>query len=87
MNQQAALSVKQFCERYNLSPATAYRLMSAGALAFRKVGRRRLIAVADAEAWWNSLPGPPGENAASNHQISAMKRNRKPMNTAARHNS
>lgn len=55
-----AFSVKEFCRRYNVSPATAYRLMKAGELAYRKAGRRRLIAVADAEAWWNSLPGPPG---------------------------
>lgn len=56
-----AFSVKEFCRRYNVSPATAYRIMKAGELAYRKVGRRRLIAIADAEAWWNSLPGPPGD--------------------------
>ena len=56
----SALSVKQFCTRHNLSPATAYRLMEFGDLPYRKVGRRRLIGVADAEAWWNSLPHSPG---------------------------
>lgn len=55
----ATLSVKQFCARYNLSPATAYRLMDKRVLPYRKVGRRRLIAVVDAENWWNALPVSP----------------------------
>lgn len=58
-NATATLSVKQFCARYNLSPATAYRLMDKSVLPYRKVGRRRLIAVIDAEKWWNALPVSP----------------------------
>lgn len=58
-NLPTVLSVKQFCARYNLSPATAYRLMNKGVLPYRKVGRRRLIATIDAEKWWNALPVSP----------------------------
>ncbi|WP_425992915.1 helix-turn-helix domain-containing protein [Afipia sp. DC4300-2b1] len=59
MNYTTTLTIKQFCIRYNLSPATAYRLMNKGVLPYRKVGRRRLIAVIDAENWWNALPVSP----------------------------
>jgi excisionase family DNA binding protein len=40
----------------NVSQATLYRLLAAGALEAVKVGSRTLIPVESLDAFWNSLP-------------------------------
>lgn len=54
--QHGAMSVDTFCERYGVSRSKAYQEIGAGRLKPKKLGRRTLITVADAEAWLASLP-------------------------------
>jgi excisionase family DNA binding protein len=52
-----ALSINEFCEAYNVSRATAYRLIADGKLAATMVLGKRLIPVDAAEALLNkSVP-------------------------------
>jgi hypothetical protein len=50
-----ALSVADFCRDYGISPTTFYAQVKLGKLAILKMGRRTLIAQAEAERWLNSL--------------------------------
>ncbi len=52
---QVALTIKGFCDRYGLSRAAAFRLLKSAAIVRVKHGRRTLIPVESAEAWWQSL--------------------------------
>lgn len=49
------ITIKQFCEHFNVSRSTAYRENQAGRLPMRKIGRATRIAESDAEAWQQSL--------------------------------
>jgi excisionase family DNA binding protein len=53
---QRALSIPQFCQRYGPGKSTAYQEIQAGRLRARKVGRRTLITLDDAERWLRDLP-------------------------------
>ncbi|WP_210317346.1 helix-turn-helix domain-containing protein [Oryzicola mucosus] len=53
---QQAYSVDDFCAAYGIERTYAYSQMKDGLLAFRKAGRRRLIAKNDADAWLQNLP-------------------------------
>lgn len=55
MDDDAFLTIRDFCERFKLSPATAYRLAGRGELRLLKVGRHTRISVRDARAWAESL--------------------------------
>lgn len=55
-----ALHVDEFCERYGIGRTKAFSEMAEGRLRSVAVGRRRLIPVEAAEAWFASL----GEEAA-----------------------
>ena len=55
---RAAWSVPQFCERYSLSKGTAFKLIREHKIARVKVGRRTLIPVESAEAWWAAQQMP-----------------------------
>lgn len=50
------LSIAEFVELYGISRAKTYQLLNAGELRAVKVGRRTLIPVAAAEAWFHDLP-------------------------------
>ncbi len=52
---RAVWSVLQFCERYSVSKGMTFKLIREGKLARVKAGRRTLIPVESAEAWWASL--------------------------------
>ena len=51
-----ALSMAQFCRRYGVGRTKAYEEIKRGRLRARKIGRRTVIAVDDAEAWLQRLP-------------------------------
>lgn len=51
-----ALSIAEFVEAYRISRAKTYQLLNAGELRAVKAGRRTLIPVSAAEAWFNNLP-------------------------------
>jgi hypothetical protein len=53
---QSAMSVARFCQRNDVSEATAYREIGAGKLIARRCGARTLITVEDERAWRKSLP-------------------------------
>jgi len=50
------LTVADFVARYRVSRTATYRLFSSGALPTKKVGRRTMIARADADQWLSGLP-------------------------------
>lgn len=49
------ITPKQFCEKYNISIATLYRLKGKGGINFIKIGRATRIKVSDAVEWLKSL--------------------------------
>ena len=51
-----AFTLSEFITRYSTSRATVYREMNAGRLKATKLGRRTLIAKAEAERWFADLP-------------------------------
>jgi hypothetical protein len=51
-----ALSIKQFCQSANIGATKTYELIGAGKLKTRKVGRHRIILLADALELLRSLP-------------------------------
>ena len=61
---QGALSIETFCRWASIGRTVAYREIAEGRLQVRKLGRRTLIPVAEAERWLNALPSPSSEGAA-----------------------
>jgi len=53
---QRAMSIDQFCERYNIGRTKAYEEISEKRLKARKCGARTIVAEDDAEEWLRSLP-------------------------------
>ena len=53
---RALMTIREFCEWSRIGKTAAYREIKLGRLVLRKVGSKSLIAVADAEAWLQSLP-------------------------------
>lgn len=51
-----AFSVESFCEAYALRRSKAYQLIAEGKLVARKIGRKTVIDVDSAEAWYANLP-------------------------------
>ena len=49
--ERRAYTIKRFCESFDLSRATVYRLFRAGSLSRMKVGKRTLIPSESVEAW------------------------------------
>jgi hypothetical protein len=50
------MSIRVFCERYDVGRTKANEEIGEGRLRARKAGRRTLIGEDDAEEWWCSLP-------------------------------
>ena len=55
MDDDKFLTVREFCDRFKLSPATAYRLANRGELRLLKLGRHTRISIRDARAWADNL--------------------------------
>jgi excisionase family DNA binding protein len=55
MTEEELLSIRTFCQRFAISRATAYRLMSAGELPAVKIGKSTRIRSEDAARWRGSL--------------------------------
>ena len=51
----ALLTLKGFCEEYNISRSTAYRLRDSGDVPHVYIGRAVRIRREDAERWYHSL--------------------------------
>ena len=50
------LTIADFVTRFRVSRTATYRLLASRELTAKKVGRRTMIARADAERWLTSLP-------------------------------
>jgi excisionase family DNA binding protein len=55
------ITINKFCEAYQLSRSTAYRLHARGDLPFAHIGRAVRIRLVDAEAWAASLNRPDND--------------------------
>ena len=53
---QRAMSLHDFCERYDIGRTKAYEEINSGRLKARKAGRRTIITADDAEEWLSRLP-------------------------------
>ena len=53
---QRAMSIRAFCETYDIGRTKVYAEINAGRLKARKAGTRTIIGDDDAEEWWRSLP-------------------------------
>ena len=53
---QRAMSIEQFCQRYDIGRTSAYAEIREGRLRARKRGRRTIIADDDADNWLQRLP-------------------------------
>ena len=53
----ALLTIKNFCDEYNISRSTAYRLRDSGAVPHVRIGRAVRIRSVDAQRWFQSLDG------------------------------
>jgi Helix-turn-helix domain len=53
---QRAMSVAEFCARYGPGRTSAYQEVKSGRLRARKIGKRTIITVDDAEDWLRCLP-------------------------------
>ena len=55
-----ALSIKEFCNQYQVSPAKFYLMLAAGEIAAKKNGTRTVIPSEEAERWFAALPAFTG---------------------------
>lgn len=53
---QRALSIAEFAQQYGIGRSSTYEELKAGRLRARKIGKRTVIAVDDAEEWLRNLP-------------------------------
>lgn len=53
---RGALSLDEFCAWVSIGRSKVYSEVRAGRLVLRKIGRKSVITVADAEAWLEQLP-------------------------------
>jgi hypothetical protein len=53
---QRAMSINQFCQRYDLGKTKTYEEINSGRLRARKAGKRTIITEDDAEDWLQHLP-------------------------------
>jgi excisionase family DNA binding protein len=52
----SAISVEEFCRRFGVGRTLTYELIKTGKLKVKKCGRRTLIPMAAAQAWFDGLP-------------------------------
>ena len=55
-SRQRAMGIADFCERYGPGRTKVYEEVKYGRLRARKIGKRTIITVDDAEDWLRSLP-------------------------------
>ncbi|WAJ27373.1 helix-turn-helix domain-containing protein [Antarcticirhabdus aurantiaca] len=53
---RGALSVDEFCAWASIGRAKFYREVSAGRLSVRKIGRKTVVLMTDAQEWLAALP-------------------------------
>jgi hypothetical protein len=58
LREPRAYSIREYCDPSGIGRSQAYVEIANGRLRIRKVGRRTIIAVEDAEAWFASCARP-----------------------------
>ena len=53
---ERAIGIPEFCKRYSVGRTTTYGEIAAGRLRTKKSGKRTLIPIDSAEAWFEGLP-------------------------------
>lgn len=53
--QRQVLSIAEFCRAYGIGRTKVYEEIRQGRLRLHKIGKRSIIAVGDAEAWFKNL--------------------------------
>jgi hypothetical protein len=84
---QGAMTVEAFCRWASIGRTVAYREIGEGRLHPRKVGRRTLIPVAEAERWLATLPiqaTPPLKTITTQSGNEALRLVRVPANGGKR---
>lgn len=70
-----ALTVAEFCRCYRLGRTSFYQQVRLGRLKVRKIGTRSLVAIEDAEAWFQGLSAEsPAAAPSSTHKIAKLGR-------------
>jgi hypothetical protein len=59
-----ALTIQGFVDRYSISRSKVYEEAAAGRIKLRKVGKKTIITVEDAEKWLADLPAVEPKHAA-----------------------
>lgn len=60
---KAALTVDEFCGWANIGRSKFYQEVNEGRIKLRKVGRKSIVTLSDANAWLEDLPEAGGNNA------------------------
>ena len=55
-SERGAFTVDEFCDWARIGRSKCYQEVQDGRLTLRKIGRKSVITLADAEAWLNNLP-------------------------------
>ena len=55
-NERRVFTISEFLQRYGIGRTRFYEEVAEGRLRLRKLGKKSLVTVDDAEAWLNSLP-------------------------------
>ena len=75
--QRSAMSIKKFCEDFNVSETTPYQQIALGQLRAVKVGRKTFIPEVSAKEWLKGLPqleSTTGLNVSQNIAAEHLKR-------------
>lgn len=65
-SRQTAMTVQEFLSWARIGRTKFYKEVNAGRLTLRKVGTRSLVAVEDAQAWFDGLPKVGSSDATQN---------------------
>lgn len=67
----SALSVTDFCARYGIGRSRFYEELNAGRIKAKKLGKKTLVPVAEAENWLKNLPAARSPKAGENEAQAA----------------
>lgn len=61
---RGAMSVDEFCAWASIARSKFYREVGAGRIKLRKIGRKSIVTMTDAQNWLNALPVVGSKEAA-----------------------
>ena len=63
-DERRVFTISEFLERYGIGRTRFYEEVAEGRLRLRKLGKKSLVTVDDAEAWLESLPASSPSNSS-----------------------